>query len=222
MWLSQPQNDTKQTMNRRGLVREIQVWAEACLRRLRKGALLLLLLFVCQGVEAQSYELRPLKGRNLEGRLVPTERRGNWGYADEKGKVVVKAIFAEAEEFVDTLARVKWGNKWGVLRRNAEYLFEPVYDTITPFVGATAWVSNGGKWGVVTKGGKTLFEPQFTARNPFVDGMAWVEREGRWGLIADDGRVLFGYELYKCPTFEESVCWAHWVVAGVRCRPVVR
>ena len=162
-------------MNTRDFGQRISGWCATCRRGLLGGVLLLSLLLACQVVNAQSYELRPLKGRNLEGRLVPTQKRGNWGYADEKGKLVVKAIFAEAEEFADTLARVKWNNKWGVLRRNAEYLFEPVYDTITPFAGTTAWVLKGGLWGLVTKQGATLFEPQFTTRTPFERGIAWVE-----------------------------------------------
>ena len=81
---------------------------------------------------AQSYELRPLKGKRLEGEITPIERRGLWGYANEKDKIVIKAIFSQVEPFVEGVARVEFGSKWGILKRDATYLFEPQYDSICP------------------------------------------------------------------------------------------
>ena len=41
--------------------------------------------------------LKPLK--ELPGTLMPVEKKGRWGYADQKGKTVIKPVFEVAEGF---------------------------------------------------------------------------------------------------------------------------
>ena len=65
---------------------------------------LCLLSFVFPVLAQQPYTLRPLKGKNLEGTLVPVEKRGEWGYADERGRTVIKTIFSDVKPFEDTIS----------------------------------------------------------------------------------------------------------------------
>ena len=182
-----------------------------------KGMLALFLLVFTLPADAQNkpYTLRPLKGKSLEGVLTPTERRGMWGYADERGRTVIKTIFTDAKPFEDTLARVKFGDKWGVLRRNAEYLFEPSYDTIAPFVGDLAWMAREGKWGIVSKTGKELFAPQFHAPATFDKGLAWIERRSVGDLSPRVARLSLTLNSMTIPSLRMAFAGLNGAVAGV-------
>lgn len=49
---------------------------------------------------AQDYpKLKPLKEDNLEGKLIPYERKGKYGYKNLEGRVVIRAVFDKAEPF---------------------------------------------------------------------------------------------------------------------------
>ena len=69
---------------------------------LAKGVLVLCLLIFVLPVSGQTqpYELRPLKGKSLEGTINPIEKRGVWGYADERGAEAVCFRFSGDREAV--------------------------------------------------------------------------------------------------------------------------
>ena len=46
--------------------------------------------------------LRPLRDKALSGPLYPAEKKGKWGFKDEKGHFVIKANFDYAFDFVET------------------------------------------------------------------------------------------------------------------------
>ena len=79
---------------------------------------------------AQQPKLKELKGNDLFGIIYPAEKKGKWGYINEKGKFIIKPIFDEALNYSDGYAIVRYSDKYGVIDRASTFLHNPIYDSI--------------------------------------------------------------------------------------------
>lgn len=151
--------------------------------------------------------LKPLK--ELPESLSPLEKKGMWGFADAKGKFVIKPVFDEVCPFRDAtadqvtigVAKVRVGDKWGFITQENVYLFEPGYDALTDFdEGAVAVGVNGDTktlLGVIpSMAAKGKFRtlvgiPRLSnltdVRDFMASGLAWASVSGRWGLLTRKG-----------------------------------
>lgn len=79
---------------------------------------------------AQQPKLKELKGDDLFGDIYPAEKKGKWGYINEKGKFIIKPIFDEALNYSDGYAIIRYSDKYGVIDRASAFLHNPIYDSI--------------------------------------------------------------------------------------------
>lgn len=161
-----------------------------------------------QTVSAQIPELKPV--RDLDEALAPVEKKGKWGYANGKGKVVIKHVFDLAENFNPVtsydgttmqVARIKVNGKWGYITRENVYLILPEYDTISRFDNSSMVVAQMGPskmlLGVRTIMSPRLQVPVLTGNVLQVNlndlwevnsnGYAWASRAGKWGMLGSRG-----------------------------------
>ena len=161
-----------------------------------------------QTVSAQIPELKPLK--DLSEELTPVQKKGKWGYANGKGRIVIKAVFEQAEEFVPVsspdgttmnVARIKAGGKWGYITRENVYLIAPEYDTVSRFdpnalviarqgssisvMGVRSGVSPKLKVPVLVKNVIQVNLSEFCGFND--SGYAWASYGGKWGMLDTAG-----------------------------------
>ena len=161
-----------------------------------------------QTVSAQIPELKPL--RDLDEELVPVQKKDMWGYANGRGKMIIKAVFDAAEPFESLtsadgttmkVARIKAGGKWGYITRENVYLFTPDYDTISRFDNNALVVAQMGPSKMLL-GVRTILSPKLQIPvltgnvlqvnlNELSDfspeGYAWASRAGKWGLLSKKG-----------------------------------
>ena len=109
---------------------------------------LLLYLWLPISTYGQPPKLKELKGDKLEGNILPAEKKGVWGYIDEKGSFLIKPVFEKAFPFVNGYAIIKFSDKYGVINRTAKYIYAPIYDDISTIT------TNGEYYYVFTKEGK--------------------------------------------------------------------
>ncbi|MCR5018847.1 MAG: WG repeat-containing protein [Bacteroidales bacterium] len=161
-----------------------------------------------QTVSAQIPELKPLK--DLDEELAPVQKKDKWGYANGRGKMIIKAVFEAAEPFESVtsadgttmkVARIKAGGKWGYITRENVYLFTPDYDSISRFDNNALVVAQMGPskllLGVRTIQSQKLHIPVLTGNVLQVnlkelcefspEGYAWACRAGKWGLLSRKG-----------------------------------
>lgn len=168
------------------------------------------LLLVAAGANAQNWpKLTALK--SIDGKLVPQENKDKWGYADENGKMVIKAVFDEAGEFYQAkaddgttmdIARVGVGFNYGYITREGVYLIVPRYKSlgeIDRFSTVRAVQPNGfvNLIGIRSEMSKKLKIPVLTSTvlqenlhelESFSDGgYAWAKKDGKWGLLNKGG-----------------------------------
>ena len=180
-------------------------------KHMKHFLLVLAALFTASVAFAQIPELKPVK--NLEDALVPTAKKDKWGYANERGKMIIKAVFDEAEPFMEVvdkdstamqMARIRIGEGWGYITREGIYLIEPLYDTISVFDSFATVVAKQGP-SLILIGLRTgtsnkhdipvpvsnVLEVNLSEITPFAeDGTAWAKRAGKWGIIDNFGKWI--------------------------------
>jgi hypothetical protein len=111
-----------------------------------------------------------LKPIRLEGR-----RGYAWGYQDEKSSPVIGPFFAEAREFSEGIAAVKFTCSWGYINIKGEIVIPPTFDDASSFCEGLARVRVGSKYGFVNQAGEFTIFPQFVWASDFVDGLAKIK-----------------------------------------------
>lgn len=178
-----------------------------------------------QTVSAQIPELKPV--RDLDEALAPVQKKDKWGYANSKGKVIIKAVFEYAEEFFPLtssdgttmqVARIKAGGKWGYITRENVYLIRPDYDTISRFDNSSMVVAQLGPSKMLI-GVRTIMSPRLqvpvltgnvlqvnlTDLSEFNSyGYAWAARAGKWGLLGRKGEWILPCEYDDWFTFPDT------------------
>ena len=159
--------------------------------------LLFMLISVCsaQAEDVRIPKLKQLKQKDLETKIVPAENKGKWGFADEKGKFVIKPVFTEVTPFENQLSKVAVDDFWGIIRRDATYLFEPQFSAIDDFVqwndeDEIAKVVRYGRYGIISSKGETLLQPEYESIDTDVFreyGCFLVKEEGNKGVVDKHG-----------------------------------
>ena len=158
--------------------------------------------------------LKPLK--DLPGTLMPVEKKGRWGYADQKGKTVIKPVFEVAEGFLPVtadgvtmeVARIRIEGKWGFITKENVYLILPVYDEVTNFdeggnaVGTAAGLKSllganpalSDRKTFQTLAG-TILKMNLSDISPFNEyGAAKACEQEKWGLLNRKGTWILPAE----------------------------
>lgn len=160
----------------------------------------IILLFFITNISSQSIpELKPIDEKQLFNSKYPKEKKGKWGYANDKGKFIVKPIFDVVDTYKiakinkrDTifLAKVQYNNKWGLLKRDGTFLIEPAYDEIKDFYQDVAIFRNNDEYGLISCYGKILIEhiQEIDQFNTF--GQAWYKANDNWGVLSTDGSII--------------------------------
>lgn len=140
-------------------------------------------------------KLKALKDKDMAKHLSPLEKKGEWGFADENGKFVIKPVFTEAKSFMNGVALVKCETKWGAIKRDGTNLFEPQFDELTDFyVRASsevyyAYANNDGKWGLLAASGEMILDCEYEGifivkdNASLSNGWAYiVKKNGSYGI----------------------------------------
>ncbi len=138
---------------------------------------------------------------SFSGGLGQVNRTRNCGYVDMSGAIVLQPKVAPGEtdcstvwgDFVDGLARWKFGRKYGFIDRTGKTAIEPKYDLTFHFSEGLAAVLVGGKWGYIDTTGKMVIQPMPLMRaEDFHHGLAFVStKDGKYGYIDKSGKYVW-------------------------------
>lgn len=142
---------------------------------------------------------------NAGGPLVPFEQEGRWGYADSKGKVIIKPQYGTAGPFSrEGIAAVTDEKGWIYINRRGAALVRPfVFDNGPDYFSeGLARYTEKGRFGFFNERGRIAIRAQFDFVLPFHEGLAAACRgcrfkregehspvvNGKWGFIDRTGR----------------------------------
>ena len=161
--------------------------------------LILTLSSVCTFAQAELPQLKELSAKDRAKAISPAQKQDKWGYADEKGKFIIKPYFDSAEEFSSAslrgatirCAKVSFGGKFGYLYDNGLFMILPEYDYLSAFDNGVAVFVKDGGYGLLSTSDKVILSG-FDAIMPFDEnGLAWVSRDGLWGIYDISGGEVF-------------------------------
>ncbi len=128
-----------------------------------------------------------------------TRVRGNWGYIDKSGKMVIPAseVSKWAEDFHEGFARFRsYGNCFIDKTGRNRLEWPRAFGDFSEGLGAVSM--DGRKWGYVDTSMKFAIPAQFEAAGKFADGLAPVKLGGKWGYVDKAGKVAIE------PQFEDA------------------
>jgi|GEM_PF-649258 len=142
-------------------------------------------------------EVKPAEKAGLDISLRPTQVKKKFGYMDESGTMVIKALYDYASFFNDGLAAVKIGKKWGVIDGTGNMVIPTEYDLILNFEKGMARVTLNDKDGFIDKKNQVVI--------PIIyDDAAWHSAEGciavllngKWGFVDTKNNTIIPF-LYE-------------------------
>ncbi len=119
------------------------------------------------------------------------EKNGKWGYADEKGNVLIQPKYDEAyPTIVRGLANVKLNDKWGIIDTLGAIVVPVEYEELGQLEGGRISFKKNGQYGFLDASGKIVVPAHYDAVHFFFNGLAPVQKNGAWGYINPDGDMV--------------------------------
>lgn len=133
--------------------------------------------------------------------------RDKKGYRNAQGKVVIPAIYDDAHNFSEGLAKVFIENRWGFINTRGKVVIPLQFDTLLSFSDGRAGAYDGKKWGYLDARGRWAIRPAFDDAEPFSEGLASVSKDRRWGWIDLKGRWKIKPAYDETGDFNNGFAW---------------
>ncbi len=107
--------------------------------------------------------------------LTVKKEKDKYGFADETGKMVIKAKYNQAYPFENGRAKVCKGDNWGFIDATGKEIIPIQYASISAFENGLASVKKGNKYGYIKEDGTIYIKPEYDfIGTPNEDGWVWV------------------------------------------------
>ncbi|MFB6456253.1 WG repeat-containing protein [Chitinophaga sp. Hz27] len=113
------------------------------------------------------------------------------GFIDQQGKIIIPAVYAEADDFSEGLAAVRKDGYFGYINTSGALVIPAKYDYATSFHEGMALVYEGERPIFINPKGEFQFESPFESASSFLHGLAKVRgQQGKYGIINKSGKLL--------------------------------
>ena len=130
-----------------------------------------------------------------------------WGFVDEKGTLVIPAVFDEAYSFDEGVSRVVRNDLYGLIDKKGKFIVPCQYKSIGPCVGGFLSVQDveTNKKGFIDKTGKIVVPIKYDSVDRFFDGMALVyKRDAGCGYVNTTGKEVIPLQYADGWAFEQG------------------
>lgn len=156
---------------------------------------------------------------DADSKLIPFCAEEKCGYINNKGKIVIKPQFDEADKFSEGLARVQIGLKSGFIDSTGKFVIQPIYTFAFSFSEGLAVVGKDmeSRWFYVDHKGNMVIEPdhKFIWLGPFKNGLAQYSTnvggntidtyDARTGFIDKSGKIVIEPKFTNAENFSEGL-----------------
>jgi hypothetical protein len=120
------------------------------------------------------------------------KRLDRFGFKDDKGTVVIPAIYSGAQFFSEDLAGIQYPKgKWGYINCAGRIAIEPQYEFVYFFSEGLGAVKRNGKWGFVDTNGKPVIPFEYEQPEQFKHGLVKLEKNGKTLYLNRKGKVIW-------------------------------
>lgn len=137
--------------------------------------------------------------------LAPVSDGKQFGFANNKGDIIIRPQFEVAYGFDEGLALVKQNGKYGYISPNGKFAIKPQFDDAWGFWEGRAKILVAGKAGFIDKAGKVVIAPHFDETgNWFEDGLVSAKKGNKWGFIDKAGKTKIAFSHDYAEDFSEG------------------
>ena len=90
-----------------------------------------------------------------------------FGFKDEKGNVVIDAVYDSCMEFSEGLAACSVDAKWGFIDESGKRVIAFDYFRVGSFRHGVAAINRNNSWGYIDRDGKYVIKPVYSLANDF-------------------------------------------------------
>ena len=142
--------------------------------------------------------------------LFPVYQKGQYGYVNEKGRMLIKPRFQQVGPFSNGLASVQEDGHFGYINTQGQYVIEPQFDEAHPFQDGYAAVSLHSIKYLIDIQGHIQFEHSYKnwewAEKPETrNHLVVTANDGRQGLVDLKGQVILDVIYDQINTFSEGL-----------------
>ena len=149
--------------------------------------------------------------------LAAVRKDGKWGFIDKTNRLVIPAIYDNANAFSEGFAAVEKDGKWGFIDKAGNVMIPLNYDWVDSFSEGLATVRTGDwnnwgnmKYGFIDKTGNVIIPLNYDWALSFSDGLATVRKGGNWydykyGFMDKTGRLVVPMIYDSVSSFSEGI-----------------
>ncbi|MBR4839941.1 MAG: WG repeat-containing protein [Paludibacteraceae bacterium] len=136
-----------------------------------------------------------------------TLKNNKYGYVDKSGKLVVKAVYDNASEYSEGLARVGKGNRYGFINEEGKVVVPLNYVAASNFAYGYAVVKPDVNTAFfIDKGGNVLGNTSYKDAKSFSEGLAAVQDQYyMYGFINASGTLVIDHQFNEVSWFKEGI-----------------
>lgn len=114
---------------------------------------------------------------------------GKFGYIGTNGKMKIDALYNDAGDFIDGLARVRSGSQEFFINTKGDQKSDS-YEKVRDFSEGFAAVKKNELWGFINTKGTVVIETRFDNVSDFYCGYALVKSGSSYGVIDTSGKLV--------------------------------
>ncbi|WP_414551659.1 WG repeat-containing protein [Anabaena sp. CCY 0017] len=151
----------------------------------------------------------------MSNSLIPFTQADKWGYKNQKGEVIIQAIFDQAGKFYNGIAQVKIGNQINYIDQKGRVkpvelsnISDNTAINLTDITNLNLELSRfkyREKYGYKNKIGQVIIPPQFNLAYEFAEGLASVKLGYKWVYIKLIGEVVINYKFDLAESFSQGL-----------------
>lgn len=128
-----------------------------------------------------------------------------WGYMTSDGKLGIRFLYSQAQDFSENLAAVAQNGKVGFIDKAGTMMIPFNYEDAGSFSAGLAPVKYGGKYGFIDKTANWVIEPAYDFADVFSEGLARVVVAGKIGYINSSGVMVIQPSFTAANSFKNGI-----------------
>lgn len=138
--------------------------------------------------------------------IIPYLENGKYGYKQkDDNKILITAIYENAENFREGYACVKLNNKYGVIDKNGNEVIPFKYEKLRSFHDGIALAQIDGKYGFIDKTGLEVIPIKYDFAGGFGEGIAVVKLNNKFGYVDKKGTEIISLKYENAKGFCEGL-----------------
>lgn len=137
--------------------------------------------------------------------LFKVAKNGKYGYADDKGKLIIALIYDDGMSFSEGRAAIMLAQKWGFVDSTGNEFVKPQYTEVYSFHEGLAVVSKGDNFGFIDLSGNLTIPLMYTNAKSFGSQLAPVSNNKmQWGFVDKSNKIIISFQYSYADSFTEG------------------